>query len=186
MTGAAAYFLNGGFGDFDMVFGLLVLEFGDEVFLNVRGEVHFACGGHVGGVGVDGFFPGEVADGGEGFGGLEDFVVEAGFLGFDGGGQAGDAGADDGDVEGFRRWGGFSEIVFCEDVLDGASSCVGREFEEGDAGEVADDADAGEVAGAIAVGFGCFLDFPGRPFAMEPVEVGLDGGMHGWVGFGGL
>lgn len=74
----------------------LFFELDEEGFFDLGLEAHFPGGNHVCGVGVDGFFTREVPDGGEGFCGLVDFIVEAGFGGFDGGGDARDAGADDG------------------------------------------------------------------------------------------
>lgn len=164
-------FFNAAKGCFNACFGYLFIEFFQEGFLDLCGYLEVTGGSHAGGIGVDGFVLWKVRDGGEVAGGFEKAIVETGFMGLDGGGHTGYAGADDGKVEDVTASGSFLKIGFLEDGVDGFGSGVEGELEEGDAGEVTDDADAWEVGGSVFADFGEFFNATGGPFAMEPVNV---------------
>ena len=158
--------------DLDAGGAALRFHLGEQRFLYVGGEVQAAVELHVGGVGEDGFRLGKIGDGGEDLGGLEDGEVQAGTAGLDGRGDAGDAAADDGQIEGF--WfpvSGFRFAEFGGDFTDGAGAGVGGKLQQRHAGEVADDADAGQVGAAVFVASGQFFHRASGPAGVEPMGV---------------
>lgn len=161
-------------GDFNAGGLALGLERLEQFLLRVDFglELEIACRGHVCRVGVDRLPIGEVHDSGKDLRRLEDLERQARLLRLDRGGDAGNAGSHDGDVQDLRVVPARPhEIRLGEDPIDGPRARVGGELQQWYARQVAHDAHTGHRRRPVCPDFRQFLDGPCGPHRVQPVGV---------------
>ncbi len=132
----------------------LFFELGEQIFLDVRGDLKLARGCHLLGIRVDRFGLGKVGDRLEAPFGLVNGEPEALRPGFDGRRHACDAGADDQQVQQVRiAVASTLAIALKPGVARNRTHRPGarieRQFEQWDPGQIAGDVKAGHVGGAV-------------------------------------
>jgi hypothetical protein len=153
---------------------VLLAQLVDQRLLDLRRELQLARRRHVGRVGVDRLRLGEVDDRREGLGRLEHLEREALLARLERRRHAETPPptiARSSTPAARAPW----RTRLARDRLHGARAGVGRELQQRDAGQVADDVQPGHRGRAVGRDLGQPLDDAGRPASVEPLEVASQG-----------
>ena len=168
------YLLDPRYGRLDALGERLLVQLLDQRLLDLGAKADLPGRFHFGGIGVDGLSLGEIDQRGKRLGRLQKHKRQPGLPRLQGRGHAGNARADNRQVQDILLPLAALECLVGYDVLYGPRARIGRELQQWDSGQVADDVQPGNIALPVLIYPRQLLHHAGWPPQVQPVQIATE------------